>query len=223
MNLPQVTLLTITDEKKYEETLKAVDFSCSKITFGDVSIISNVQKSNNYKHINHDLVKNLDGYNRICINHLHELVETEFCLLVQWDGFIINHNLWTDDFLNYDYIGAPWDHAFSKNRVGNGGFSLRSRKFLEASSKLRYNPQDCEWLYDWQKQYRDITPEDWFLCYENYEYMLENDIKFPSAKLAANFSIEYPLPCHPFVKEDISTYNSFGFHGSFNTGAMSLL
>lgn len=223
MKLSQITLVAITDEKKYEDTVKAVDFCCKEITFGDVSLITNAQKSNSYKHIHNDLVKNLDGYNRICINQLHEIVKTEFCLLVQWDGFIINHNLWTDDFLNYDYIGAPWDHASSKNRIGNGGFSLRSRKFLEVSSKLNYKPDECEWIYDWQKQYRDITPEDWFLCYENYEHMLENDIKFPSVKTAANFSIEYPVPCHAFNKEDINTYNSFGFHGSFNVGAMALL
>lgn len=54
------------------------------------------------------------------------------------------------DFLQYDYIGAPWDpswFAFSKvDFVGNGGFSLRSRsKILALLASMPYNrniPED---------------------------------------------------------------------------------
>ncbi|KAF4746198.1 hypothetical protein FOZ62_025133, partial [Perkinsus olseni] len=35
-----------------------------------------------------------------------------------------------DDFLEYDYIGAPWKHRPLGLSVGNGGFSLRSRSLL---------------------------------------------------------------------------------------------
>ena len=38
---------------------------------------------------------------------------------------------WTDDFFNYDYIGATWDDGV----VGNGGFSWRSRKLYGACIK----------------------------------------------------------------------------------------
>ena len=41
-------------------------------------------------------------------------------------------------FFDYDYIGAPWPNNFV-NRVGNGGFSLRSKKFLELTAKIPYN------------------------------------------------------------------------------------
>ena len=34
-------------------------------------------------------------------------------------------------FLNYDYIGAPWPHHQDFN-VGNGGFSMRSAKLINA-------------------------------------------------------------------------------------------
>ena len=223
MKLPQVTLIAITHQDKYLETIKAVDFSCKQVEFAKVKIVSNTKENDIYDHIRSDLVSDLTGYNQLCINHLNEIIDTEFCLIVQWDGFIINSEMWTDEFLNYDYIGAPWDHAISKNRIGNGGFSLRSKRFLEASNKLTYKSNNCEWLYDWQKNYRDITPEDWFLCYENYEYMVNHNIKFPSVKLAATFAIEYPIPCHRFDKNDISTYKSFGFHGNFNKGAMDLI
>ena len=73
--------------------------------------------------------------------------------LVSEDG-----NRWRDEFLEYDYIGAPWNvPAGSRNNIGNGGFSLR-RKFLEVSSKLRYNPDDCEWLHPSQKLALPIAP-----------------------------------------------------------------
>lgn len=223
MKLSNITLVSITNQEKYLDTIKAIDFSCKDIDFADVKIISNVNHKTKYGHIHNDSVETIVGYNQICINELNDIVKTDFCLIIQWDGFVINPNLWTERFLDYDYIGAPWDHAISKNRIGNGGFSLRSKKFLEVSQKLTYDPNNCKWLYSWQKHYRDITPEDWFICYDNYEYMIENGIKFPSTKLAASFAIEYPVPCHRFDKNDISTYKSFGFHGHFNAGAMSLL
>ena len=50
------------------------------------------------------------------------------------------------DFLQYDYVGAPWDlswFSFSKvDLVGNGGFSLRSRsKLLDLLDLVPYKPR----------------------------------------------------------------------------------
>ena len=50
------------------------------------------------------------------------------------------------DFLQYDYVGAPWNtswFSFSKvDLVGNGGFSLRSRsKLLTLLALVPYNPR----------------------------------------------------------------------------------
>jgi len=51
-------------------------------------------------------------------------------LLYQEDTCIFKKNI--DDFIKYDYIGAPWPKNQNDNRlnVGNGGFSLRSRKHM---------------------------------------------------------------------------------------------
>ncbi|CAF3775778.1 unnamed protein product [Rotaria sp. Silwood1] len=52
------------------------------------------------------------------------------------------------DFLKYDFIGAPWDPAWfgpSKDLVGNGGFSLRSRsKILALLELVPYDQQSQE-------------------------------------------------------------------------------
>lgn len=55
-----------------------------------------------------------------------------------------------DEYLQYDYIGAPWDPSWfsygTEQLVGNGGFSLRTRsKILELLDRIRYNgsmPED---------------------------------------------------------------------------------
>src|SRR5216684_1929777 len=35
-------------------------------------------------------------------------VETEFGLLIEWDGGIHDATKWRQEFFEYDYIGAPW-------------------------------------------------------------------------------------------------------------------
>ncbi len=47
-------------------------------------------------------------YNRTIIQRLPEHLETDFALIVQYDGFPINAEAFTDDFFAVDYIGAPW-------------------------------------------------------------------------------------------------------------------
>ena len=77
-------------------------------------------------------LKSASEYSFFVLKALHEYVETQHCLLVQWDGFVTNANAWRPDFLAFDYIGAPWPQFSDGRNVGNGGFSLRSRKLLKA-------------------------------------------------------------------------------------------
>ena len=89
-------------------------------------------------------IKNMKDYSRFMIYNLNEHVDSDFALTIQHDGFIINPNAWRDDFLDYDYIGAPWPWReqgfvtpFGEHiSVGNGGFSLRSKKLLELPTKV---------------------------------------------------------------------------------------
>ena len=90
-------------------------------------------------------IKNYNDYNYYVIYHLHEHVDTSHCLLVQPDGFVLFPDKWDDEWLKYDYIGAPWAYVedayidpFGRHwRVGNGGFSLRSKAFLKFLPKLK--------------------------------------------------------------------------------------
>ena len=144
-------------------------------------------------------------YNKWMTYGLNEVIDTEYALVVQGDGFILNGDKWNPDFLNYDYIGSVWGLDVSE-RVGNGGFSLRSKKFLEASTKLESDDQT------WNR-----IGEDVFLCRENAGTMREeHGIKYAPVEVAALFSVEctgVPEQNHMDMN-DAESYDTFGFHGS---------
>ena len=39
--------------------------------------------------------------------NLKQHSDNDFVMVIQEDGHIVNPNLWDDEFLKYDYIGAP--------------------------------------------------------------------------------------------------------------------
>lgn len=85
----------------------------------------------------------MDTYSEFVFKCLWPFVKTDFILIVHWDGFVANPGLWRKEFLDYDYIGAPWAWANDDLRVGNGGFCLRSRKLLLAcrDTRVRRHPE----------------------------------------------------------------------------------
>lgn len=120
-------------------------------------------------------------------------IRTSHVLLVQWDGYVINPSAWTDEFLQYDYIGATWGFLpRDAYRVGNGGFSLRSKRLLEAL-------QDLEII--------ETHPEDVAIC-RQYRPLLEQryGIRFAPEAVAERFSFESTTPPNA----------SFGFHALHN-------
>jgi hypothetical protein len=138
---------------------------------------------------------NRDDYRLFCIKLLLAHVDTEFVLLVQYDGMAIHGYQWTDDFYRYDYIGATWPTRYKlpeDQRVGNGGFSLRSRRLLEAL-------QDERIPFD--------TNEDTVICQHYADYLRnQHKISFAPIGIADRFSQEW----------NIDHGNTFGFHGLLN-------
>ena len=222
IKLKNTTLFSVIGSEEYFiNTIKAVQHCMSLVDFEDIKIASCVPFSSDK--IKCLQIKKLDKiqYSHLFLYHLKEIIDTDFCLNIQSDGFIIDGNNWNDDFFQYDYIGAPWLQFKEKNCVGNGGFSLRSKKFIEACSKLEYNPK-IDFKQNIPKE-KLITPEDWFCCVHSYEKMISQDIKFADIHTAYSFSVEHPSFFKKYDRNDISTYKSFGFHGNFNTAGMKLL
>lgn len=129
-----------------------------------------------------------DDAGLLVMKGLAEHVGTSHAMLIHWDGHPINPDLWTPAFLEYDYIGAPWPW-YRDRAVGNGGFSLRSRRLIDA-------------LADRTLFYTD--PEDVTIC-RTFGAALEerHGIRFAPPELAWQFSIEHgPLDAR-----------AFGYHG----------
>ncbi len=133
-----------------------------------------------------------DAYSRFVLKSLAGHVETSHALLVQWDGYAVNPAAWDPAFLDCDYIGAKWYWYEDDLRVGNGGFSLRSRKLLDALQDPRIVLTDVE----------DVT------IGRTFRRLLEGEhgIRFASEALADRFSFEAAYPIG----------RPFGFHGLFN-------
>jgi hypothetical protein len=209
LNLNNVTIVSINGRDPLSST-KAIEHSCKHIDFAAKLLLTNQELNHqDIKIVNAGNLSNLEDYNYFCVKKLNDYIETEYCLLVQPDGFVVNPYLWSEYFLQYDYIGAPWNEGLSQEVlrkcgmvshsptliVGNGGFSLRSKKFLQECAKL---------------EYKDLTlEEDCVVAVLNRSVLKNNGIKYAPVELARQFSLESPLDQRSVVG------NSFGFHGKF--------
>ncbi len=219
INLQNTTLVTISSVD-IELTLLSLVISNLNATFNRVLFFTFEEIDQRYLKLFPQLevikippIRSLVEYSRFVIKELNSFIDTEFCLVTQGDGFIINPQLWSEEFLNYDYIAAPWRKETpvinsqgkivdildsTKNRVGNGGFSLRSKKLLEVSSKL-----------DFDNIKTSSLSEDLIICHYFYDWFKDQDIKFAPLEIAVKFSFEQPIE----EIDNFSWENTFGFHG----------
>ena len=107
--------------------------------FGDSILFSHQEiKSDSFRYIKIEKIESRSEYSEFILKHAVSHIKTSYILIIQWDGYIINPNSWDDRFLNYDYIGAKWGWHQDGNTVGNGGFSLRSKKLLEIMAGTQF-------------------------------------------------------------------------------------
>jgi hypothetical protein len=120
--------------------------------------------------------------------------------VIQYDGFILNPDAWCDEYLDYDYIGAAWDELDDGWIVGNGGFSLRSKRLLALL-------QTDDTILDPTALDPPDAPEDWYICVMIREYLEAHGIRFAPVDLAKRFSLEGG------ESVGVTWTNQFGFHG----------
>jgi hypothetical protein len=140
-----------------------------------------------------------------------EICVEEHNLIIHPDGFAVNREAWTDEFLEYDYIGACWGDG----TVGNGGFCLRSRKLYDAfiSIGVKNSTNDYQdymndsFYYVITETGEKFIPEDNIICKVHREKLeKEYDIKFAPLHIANQFSIERNY-------SSVWLGKSLGFHG----------
>lgn len=180
LHLPQVTLCAFGSEKYREQQQKALDYSSKDIEFGAVKNIIVPTHT-------------IDEWNKAVVFDLGEHIDTEFALLIHPDGFVVNPEMWRDEFLQYDFIGAPFplpkdDFSYRDihgtiQRVGNS-VSLRSKKLLDLPKMLR-----MEW-----KSFHGFYNEDGYICVNMRHVFEEHGCVFAPLEVAKYFSHETPLP-----------------------------
>jgi hypothetical protein len=82
----------------------------------------------------------IDEYNKLLISEeFYEKIPTEIFLIFQTDSIICeNDRELIYNFLEYDYVGAPWAHL--DNTIGNGGLSLRKKSHsIKKIKNCEYN------------------------------------------------------------------------------------
>lgn len=128
--LPNVTLCCV-DTQHPALAHRALRLSMAGIRFGQVLLFTDREtKIPGVEIIRIPTLESRAALSQFMLKSLGRHIDTDHVLVVQWDGHVIEPRAWNREFAGYDYIGAAW--AKDGVAVGNGGFSLRSRKLLEA-------------------------------------------------------------------------------------------
>lgn len=172
-----------------EQTLKHIDAK-------EILIVSDRQILSGARHLIREPILTAEAYNQYMLSGVAEHINTKHALFIQWDGMACNKQSWTDEFLEYDYIGAPWSWETPDRAVGNGGFSLRSKRLLDA-------------CLDQYIRFTNFYKNEDELIGKLFRSFLEEkySIRYPTVELARQFSVEERIDMH---------IPSFGFHGIWN-------
>jgi len=197
--LPQVTLIGV-DCVDVDRLLHAAAICQRSIQFGDVHMLTSIS----HEHpsiVPIAPITSREAYSSFMIKAINSYVATPFALVIQYDGFILNPDAWRDEYLDYDYIGAPWNEEEGYSIVGNGGFSLRSKRLMALL-------QQDDAILDPTALDPPDAPEDWYICVMIRDYLEARGIRFAPVELARQFSFEGGDEYF-----GVAWTNEFGFHG----------
>jgi hypothetical protein len=192
-------------EKKYRSILKGLK---DKIYFKSIKYFSynKIDPIENVKIILLEKpILTRGEYSGFVMSEMPDFVEAPLVMILHPDGFPINLNIWDDEFLNYDYMGAPWglevgytsQHYYHGFEGGNGGFNIRSKKLMDLCKQI-----------DVREEIKNNFHEDGFICGHLRPWLKQNGCKFAPYNLSKKFSLETSLDNH---HNDV--YQTFGFHG----------
>ncbi len=207
-SLPNVTLISYDNSPAPERTLRALQHCAKLMQFASVVLIGNRRPKGMNGEVFHQVIdKNYDAAMIWEVRGIRKHVETDFALCVHHDGFIINAGAWRDYWLEYDFIGSPWppdSFCGPKYRVGNTGFCLKSKRFMEATAEVgqHYTGRHPIEARGWAG--------DEFCCVEKRPQLEKMGIKFAPVSVACDFGWENNMPECPRGRPD-----AFGFHNFY--------
>ena len=197
LDLPDVTLLFV-ETRAHGITERVIADCISKCNFGEILLYTDkpdLIRFNPNSRARTILVPDFPdkrAAGQFYYQHACAGITTDFALMLEWDAGIYDASKWKPEFLNYDYIGAPWQvRPGDRDDVGNGGFTIMSKRL-------------GTFLHENADRYPVYTDVD--LCRKHRIRLEAEGFKWPDNYLAGQFSWELLMrdPDH------------FGFHGAFN-------
>ena len=206
LNLKNITLICVAT-KDVKASYKALKYSSKDINFEKIMFLSNEEdpKDKDIIHIKIKPFKSVADWGKFIVFDLHKYIDTDFIILIHSDGFIVNPKSWKDNFLEYDFIGAPFpipknnktysDYKGNIIRVGNS-VSLRSKKILQLPSELKLS---------WTKYDPNYLHEDGYLSVHIRHILEKHGVNFAPFKIACEFARESTF-------DENRNINPFAFH-----------
>lgn len=177
IKLPSATLILLTN-RDFPGAKAALDKSSEGIEWGDSKIIWD-EKCNS-----------IEKWNEKMIFELPKYVFTSHAMIIHQDGYVINPHRWNPEWLDLDYIGAPWllpvdDYSYRTPsgkliRVGNS-VSLRSKKLM---GLIATRPMNFHY---------GNNNEDGQICVWERDWLEEQGCRFASLEQACAFSKEWEI------------------------------
>lgn len=163
-----------------------------------INLIEKLDKNITLIKLDYDNI-NVHIYNEMFKNKMFwKMIHGEKILVWQEDTYIFKNNI--NEFINYDYIGSYWCHEPFGVKVGNGGFSLRSKKMMidvcELSDHTTEMPIDLNEINTNNEIRNDkIFQEDLWFTYNILSTSLKNKYKIADKNTAFKFAFENSFNC----------------------------
>ena len=212
LQLPEVTLVAMSSVK-IMETIKAMEYSMRGIDFGDAVLITHEKPKNLPENIRFSYtgrLGNIDDFNYKMVYELGDHIATDYAMIVHADGFVVHPECWREEFLDYDYIGAPWplppegDNTTYRDKDGNicrvgNSVGIRSKRLMDYPKKANI-PWTGEMAFG-----KMWFHEDGFLCCKIKHILEAEGMSIAPIEVAKYFGHEHMIP-------EIEGITPFCFH-----------
>lgn len=188
------TALLAIDCYNYGSAVSAIQKSMAQNEFDQVLFFTDIKiELDGIRVVQIPPIRSKHDYSHFVIKELWKYITTDFVLMVQHDGYTLNGDLFDERLYDYDYCGALWHNEVDGYANGNGGYSWRSRRLLEAIGN--------------DEHVKATIPEDAQIC-RTYRDHLEKTygLKWAPDDICEGFSFEVAQPAKL----------TMGFHGKFH-------
>tara|TARA_R110000868_G_scaffold355201_2_gene616615 strand:- start:4760 stop:6160 length:1401 start_codon:yes stop_codon:yes gene_type:complete len=190
------TTLCLVDCYNYGSAVASLQKSMAQCEFERVIFLTNIEiEVEGAEVIQIPSISSTQQYSNFILRELYKYVTTDFVLITQHDGWILDGEQFDDRLYDYDYAGSVWPERDGLT-VGNGGFSFRSKKLLETVAN---DPMIMD--------NKGIVQEDVTICRVYRGYLEQKyELKWATEELCFRFAFELIPPQQP----------TFGFHNFFH-------